>query len=102
MTRQPGKNPRTPGKSSQRPAHKQAPKPAQTGPIRRPRSLPFLDAVCKKLNQRINVEDEQRVLGLYERGWILRGPLGNLEGEEARYVRALANRYNSWIARQVA
>ena len=98
MTRQPRHSPRTPGK----PAQKAAQKPAPTGPVRRPAKLPFLNAVCKKLNQRINVEDEQRVLGLYERGWILRGVLGNLEGEEARYVRALANRYNSWIARQVA
>lgn len=99
MTRKPRQGQRTPGK----PANRPAPKPAQsTGPIRRPKNLPFLDAVCKKLNQRINIEDEQRVLGLYERGWILRGVLGNLEGDEARYVRALANRYNSWIARQVA
>lgn len=102
MTQQPRQSPRTPGKPARKPAHKPAQRAAQPGPIRRPAKLPFLDAVCKKLNQRVNVEDEQRVLGLYERGWILRGALGNLEGEEARYVRALANRYNSWIARQVA
>lgn len=101
MTQRPRQPSRPHGKPAHK-AHKPAQKPAQTGPIRRPAKLPFLDAVCKKLNQRINVEDEQRVLGLYERGWILRGALGNLEGEEARYVRALANRYNSWIARQVA
>ena len=100
MTRKPRQGQRTPGKPATRP-NPNKPAPA-TGPIRRPKNLPFLDAVCKKLNQRINVEDEQRVLGLYERGWILRGVLGNLEGDEARYVRALANRYNSWIARQVA
>ena len=72
------------------------------GPIRRPEKLPLLDAICRKLNQRVNLDDEQRVLGLYERGWIFRGVLASLDGAEARYVRALATRYNSWIARQVA
>ena len=71
-------------------------------PIKRPEKLPLLDAICKKLNQRVNLDDEQRVLGLYERGWIFKGVLSNLDGAEARYVRALAPRYNSWIARQVA
>ena len=72
------------------------------GPLKRPPSLPLLDAICKKLNQRVNLEDEPRVLGLYERGWIFKGVLTGLDGAEARYVRALANRYDSWIARQVA
>jgi hypothetical protein len=72
------------------------------GPIKRPEKLPLLDAICKKLNQRVNLDDEQRVLGVYERGWIFKGVLGNLNDSEARYVRALATRYNSWIARQVA
>ena len=71
-------------------------------PVRRPEKLPLLDAICKKLNQRVNLDDEQRVLGLYERGWIFKGVLGNLNDGEARYVRALATRYGSWIARQVA
>ncbi len=72
------------------------------GALKRPAKLPLLDAICKKLNQRVNLDDEQRVLGVYERGWIFKGVLGNLDGAEARYVRALATRYNSWIARQVA
>ncbi|SFL95786.1 hypothetical protein [Marinobacter zhejiangensis] len=71
-------------------------------PIRRPNKLPLLDAICGKLNQRVNLDDEQRVLGVYERGWIFKGVLSGLDGDEARYVRALATRYNSWIARQVA
>jgi hypothetical protein len=71
-------------------------------PIKLPEKLPLLDAICKKLNQRVNLDDEPRVLGVYERGWIFNGVLSNLGGAEARYVRALANRYNSWIARQVA
>jgi len=74
----------------------------RNAPIKRPEKLPLLDAICKKLNQRVNLEDEQRVLGVYERGWIFKGVLSNLDGAEARYVRALATRYNSWIARQVA
>ena len=78
------------------------PGPPRTGPVRRPEKLPLLDAICKKLNQRVNLDDEQRVLGVYERGWILKGVLGNPDAAEARYVKALANRYNSWIARQVA
>lgn len=72
------------------------------GPIRRPEKLPLLDAICKKLNQRVNMEDERSVLGLYERGWIFNGVLASLDGAEARYVKALASRYDSWIARQVA
>lgn len=72
------------------------------GPIRRPEKLPLLDAICKKLNQRVNLEDEQRVLGVYERGWIFNGVVATLGDAEARYVRALATRHNSWIARQVA
>ncbi len=84
-----------------------SPKPKQPQnqkpqPLRQPRALPFLAQICKKLNQRINLEDEQRLLGVYERGWIFKGVLGNLEGDEARYVKALATKYNSWIARQVA
>jgi len=67
-----------------------------------PRREFFPGTICKKLNQRVNLDDEQRVLGLYERGWIFKGVLGNLNDGEARYVRALATRYGSWIARQVA
>lgn len=78
------------------------PAPSRQGQIRRPDKLPLLDAICKKLNQRVNFDDEQRVLGVYERGWIFKGVLSNLDGAEARYVRALATKYNSWIARQVA
>ncbi|BES69184.1 hypothetical protein RE428_02020 [Marinobacter nanhaiticus D15-8W] len=72
------------------------------GPIRRPAKLPLLDAICKKLNQRVNLDNEQSVLGLYERGWIFKGVIANTDDQEARYIRALATRYNSWIARQVA
>ena len=70
--------------------------------IRCPEKRPLLDAICKKFNQRVDLKDEQRVLGLYERGWILNGVLAKPSEAEARYVRALATRYNSWIARQVA
>lgn len=105
MSSRPTRNTR-PANSSRpagKPVRKTATRPVQAaGPVRQPRKLPFLEAVCKKLNQRINLDDEQRLLGLYERGWIFRGVLANLEGDEARYVRALATRYNSWIARQVA
>ena len=72
------------------------------GPIRRPEKLPLLDAICRKLNQRVNMDDERSVLGLYERGWIFNGVLASLGAAEARYVKALASRYDSWIARQVA
>ncbi len=75
---------------------------SRPGSVRCPDKRPLLDAICKKLNQRVNLEDEQSVLGLYERGWIFNGVLASLGTAEARYVRALATRYNSWIARQVA
>ena len=74
----------------------------RSGSIRRPDKLPLLNAICKKLNQRVNLDDEQSVLGLYERGWIFNGVRATLDGSEERYVKALASRYNSWIARQVA
>ena len=87
--------------SSRRPARDARPA-SSSGPIRRPQTLPLLTAICKRLNQRVNYDDEQRVLALYERGWIFNGVLETLQGPEARYVRHLAQRYNSWIARQVA
>ena len=34
--------------------------------------------------------------------WILNGVVAKMNDAEARYVRALGTRYNSWIARQVA
>jgi hypothetical protein len=86
--------------AAQRPANH--PTNNRTAPIRCPQKRPLLDAICKKFNQRVDLNDEQRVLGLYERGWILNGVLAKMSDAEARYVRALATRYNSWIARQVA
>jgi len=86
--------------STRRVAH--SPASRRPGPIRRPEKLPLLNAICKKLNQRVNLDDEPSVLGLYERGWIFNGVLASLDNSEARYVKALASRYNSWIARQVA
>ncbi|WP_165857289.1 hypothetical protein [Marinobacter sp. JSM 1782161] len=77
-------------------------KAPHSGPLRRPDKLPLLDAICKKLNQRVNLDSEQSVLGLYERGWIFNGVIATMGNAEARYVRALATRHNSWIARQVA
>lgn len=74
----------------------------RSAPIRCPAKRPLLDAICKKFNQRVDLNDEQRVLGLYERGWILNGVVAKMNDAEARYVRALGTRYNSWIARQVA
>lgn len=74
----------------------------RSAPIRCPEKRPLLDAICKKFNQRVDLNDEPRVLGLYERGWIFNGVLANMSEAEARYVRALALRYQSWIARQVA
>lgn len=93
-----------PRSGSPRPAAKPRNRPADEAPkpIRRPNRLPLLEAICKKMNQRINLEDDQSVLALYERGWILKGVLCNLEGDEERFVKALATRHNSWIARQVA
>lgn len=73
-----------------------------SGPIRRPNKLPFLDAICRKLNQRVNLDEEQSVLALYERGWIFHGVLGRPSDAEERYIRSLAARYNSWILKQVA
>ncbi|MFW5824674.1 MAG: hypothetical protein ACOCVV_06885 [Marinobacter sp.] len=89
-------------RSTTRRAANSIPASRRPGPVRRPEKLPLLDAICKKLNQRVNLDDGRSVLGLYERGWIFNGVLASLDGAEARYVKALASRYNSWIARQVA
>lgn len=75
---------------------------ATNAPIRRPGRLPFLDAICKRLNQRVNLDDERSVLALYERGWIFYGVLGTPSDAESRYIRSLAARYQSWIQKQVA
>lgn len=75
---------------------------ATNAAIRRPGRLPFLDAICKRLNQRVNLEDERSVLALYERGWIFYGVLGTPSDAESRYIRSLAARYQSWIQKQVA
>ena len=75
---------------------------ASTAPIRRPARLPFLDAICKRLNQRVNLNEERSVLALYERGWIFHGVLGTPGEAETRYIRSLAARYQSWIEKQVA
>lgn len=75
---------------------------ATNAPIRRPGRLPFLDAICKRLNQRVNLDDERSVLALYERGWIFYGVLGTPSDAESRYIRSLAARYQSWIEKQVA
>jgi hypothetical protein len=96
MSRQPNH------RAANQPARKRQAQPQRQAPIKRPEKLPLLDAICKKLNQRVKLDDEPRVLGVYERGWIFKGVLSNLGDAEARYVRALATRYNSWIARQVA
>lgn len=81
--------------------HHSAPRSGQ-GALRRPSRLPLLDAICQRLNQRVNVDNEQSILALYERGWIFNGVIATMSEQEARYVRALASRHDSWIARQVA
>lgn len=91
-------------RTAHRPTNRPVNRPAvnSSAPIRCPEKRPLLDAICKKFNQRVDLNDEQRVLGLYERGWIMNGVVAKMSEAEARYVRALANRHDSWIARQVA
>lgn len=64
-----------------------------------PQKLPFLEAISWQ-NSDVQHLTPAEMLCRYERGWEYRGILGNLSEEELRFVKTLANYYNSWLATQ--
>lgn len=67
----------------------------------RPTSLPFIEALEKRFNKKIQKDNEQVLLANYEKNWILKNTLGGIDGNEQRYVRYLAKKYSSFIFNQV-
>jgi len=65
--------------------------------IQLPTCLPFLEAICWQTSD-ISHFSYEEMLSLYERGWIYRGVLADLEGDEKAFVIALARSYGSWIS----
>lgn len=66
-----------------------------------PKSLPFIEAFEKRFNRKVQRSDERMLLVNYEKNWILRMTLGGISGEESRYLRYLARKYNSFILNQI-
>lgn len=66
-----------------------------------PKNTPLLDAICNQRKQRLNREEENAVLGMYERNWILKDRIASMSRAEAGYLRLLAKKHNSWLFNQV-
>lgn len=65
-------------------------------PLVVPKRLPFLESICWQTGNVYRFTPEQ-MLSRYERGWSYRNLFSNLEGEELRFLKELARRYNSWL-----
>lgn len=61
-----------------------------------PTDLPFLAAVCWQ-TENVKHFTIDEMLDRYERGWLYRGVLAGLEGEELEFVRSLARAKGSWL-----
>ncbi|MBD1889210.1 MULTISPECIES: hypothetical protein [unclassified Coleofasciculus] len=61
-----------------------------------PKRLHFLESICWQTGDVYRFTPEQ-MLSRYERGWEYRQLFSNLEGEELRFLKELAKRYNSWL-----
>lgn len=68
----------------------------QNSNIKQPERLPFLEAVCWDLGD-IAALNQDEMLARYERGWDYRGTLADLAGEEAVFLRQLAQAKGSWL-----
>ena len=64
--------------------------------IQIPEQLPFLAAICWDLAD-INHLSLDEMLNRYERGWIYKGTLADLEGDEKKFLRTLAKAKGSWL-----
>lgn len=61
-----------------------------------PTNLPFLTSICWDLED-IGILTLDEMLARYERGWHFNGVLADLEGDELRFVRRLAQEKGSWM-----
>ncbi len=64
-------------------------------PTRHRPALPSLEAMCRRLNQRINAAHEPTLLAFYERHQLLLARLAPVTGAERRYINQLARRHGS-------
>lgn len=66
-----------------------------------PTSLPFVEAVGKRLNQKVRQDNDRVLLAFYEKNWVLNGVVATIDGQEARYLRHLAKKHQSFIANKI-
>ncbi len=71
-----------------------------TKPINIPAELPFLQAICWQTKD-VKHFTLDEMLNRYERGWIHRGVLADIEGEELEFVRLLAKTKGSFLIANV-
>jgi hypothetical protein len=74
--------------------------PVSSVPVKPPAHLPFLQAICWQQLDVSQLTDDE-MLDLYERGWIYRGVLADLEGEERVFLKTLAEAKQSWLSNDV-
>ncbi|MEE9353950.1 MAG: hypothetical protein V3U75_00010 [Methylococcaceae bacterium] len=61
-----------------------------------PEHVPLLEAICWQLDDLTQLSDNE-ILDIYERGWMYKGVLADLSGEELVFLRALAKAKQSWL-----
>ena len=66
-----------------------------------PSHLPFLQAICWEMAS-ISDFTLDEMLSRYERGWVYRGILAEVVGEELAFVRVLAEMKGSWLLNDVS
>lgn len=86
---------------SKRPFKRAENRPPKDATMTLPKSLPFIEALEKRFNKKVQKDNEQVLLANYEKNWVLRNILGGISGPESRYLRYLAKKYNSFILNQI-
>ncbi len=65
-----------------------------------PEELPFLKAICWQIENIKNFTPEEMLIS-YERGWHYLDVLGEPSLEELVFIKALIQRYGSWLVADV-
>ncbi len=65
-----------------------------------PGELPFLKAICWQIENIQNFTPEEMLIS-YERGWHYLDVLGEPSLEELVFIKALIQRYGSWLVADV-
>ena len=65
-----------------------------------PEELPFLKAICWQVESIKNFTPEEMLIS-YERGWRYLDVLGEPSKEELVFIKALVQRYGSWLVSNV-